>query len=197
MLIARLEQLRVRVMTLNGWSRRCLAMLFGVVTALALPPLHFWPFLVPGFVGFVWLIEGSSQPTQRPYGNFKLSALWQAFSGGWWFGLGFFFAGLYWVSLSFFVDAATYAWMAPIALIFLSAGMALYIGAVGWATYVSSRIGTSRVLLLALWWVFFEWVRGWAFTGFPWNLLGSVWTFSEEIIQIVSFTGVLGRSVPK
>ena len=194
-LIVKLEQLRGRVMSLKGWSRRCFAILLGIVTALALPPLYAWPLLVPGFVGFIWLIEGSPKPKQFPNSKFTISASWLAFSAGWWFGLGFFSAGLYWVSLSFFVDAATYAWMAPIALLFLSAGMALYIGAVGWATYVSSRVGANRVFLLALWWVFFEWVRGWAFTGFPWNLLGTVWTFSEEMIQIVSFTGVLGLSL--
>ena len=194
-LIARLEQLRGQVMSFKGWSRRCLAMLLGVVAALALPPLHIWPLLVPGFVGFVWLIEGSFKTKQYPKTRITLSASWLAFSAGWWFGLGFFSAGLYWVSLSFFVDAATYAWMAPIALIFLSAGMALYLGAVGWATYVSSRAGANRVLLFALWWVFFEWVRGWAFTGFPWNLIGTVWTFSEEMIQIVSVTGVFGLSL--
>ena len=182
-------------MSLGGWPRRSVAILLGAVTALAFPPLHAWPLLVPGFVGFVWLLEGSNKTTQLTNLKFISSGSWRAFSAGWWFGLGFFSAGLYWVSLSFFVDAATYAWMAPIALFFLSAGMALYIGAVAWATYVSSRAGANRVLVLSLWWAIFEWVRGWAFTGFPWNLLGSVWTFSEGMIQLVSITGVFGLSL--
>ena len=69
-LIVKLEQLRGRVMSLKGWSRRCFAILLGIVTALALPPLYAWPLLVPGFVGFIWLIEGSLKPKKFPYAPF-------------------------------------------------------------------------------------------------------------------------------
>ena len=194
-MISKLEHLRGQIISLEGWRRRFLALLFGASAVLALPPLHIWPFLVPSFVGLSWLIESVSFTKRTRNEYLTINTVWLAFSVGWWFGLGFFSAGLYWISLSFFVDAAMFAWMAPFALFFLSAGMALYIGLTTLATYVSSRKGPNRVLIFAFWWVIFEWIRGWALSGFPWNLLGSVWTFSESMIQITAITGVLGLSL--
>ena len=194
-MVSRFEQLREQVISLEGWPRSSLALLLGSIAALALPPLHIWPILVPSFVGLCWLIEGSSLTKRSQPKTSKVVSMWLAFSSGWWFGLGYFVAGLYWVSLSFFVDAAKFAWLAPFAVFFLSAGMALYIGFAALATYVSTRQGPHRVLLFSFWWVIFEWIRGWAFSGFPWKLLGSVWTFSEPMIQITAITGVLGLSL--
>ena len=59
-LISRIEQLRGWVVSLERWPRRVAALLLGVVTALAFPPLYILPLLIPGFVGLAWLIEGSS-----------------------------------------------------------------------------------------------------------------------------------------
>ena len=155
-MISRIEQLRGWVVSLERWPRRVAALLLGVVTALAFPPLYILPLLIPGFVGLAWLIEGSSPSGRLQRTKLTKNASRSAFAVGWWFGVGFFAAGLYWVSFSFFVDAATFAWMAPFALFCLSAGMALYIGLAGWAAYVSSREGANLVLNLALWWVVFE-----------------------------------------
>lgn len=48
--------------------------------------------------------------------------------------------------------------------------------------------------MFAVLWVFFEWVRGWAFTGFSWNLMGTVWSFSDSMIQFAALTGIYGLS---
>jgi len=109
--------------------------------------------------------------------------------------MGFFMAGLYWISFSFLVDASTFAWMIPFAVIGLSAFMAFYIGLGSWVTFLTAPAGLCRVFSMAVWWAAFEWLRGWAFTGFPWNLLGTIWTNVESMIQIASITGVFGLSL--
>ena len=38
-------------------------------------------------------------------------------------------------------------------------------------------------------------LRGWAFTGFPWNLLGTVWAFGALPIQAAAWFGVHGLSL--
>jgi len=162
---------------------------------LGLPPFHMWPLFIPGMTGLVWLIDGS-----RPSGGVWRLGLtkragWAAFSIGWWFGTGFFMAGLYWISYSFLVDATSFAWMIPFAIVGLSALMAIYIGLGSWAAFLTAQPGLSRVFGVAIWWVAFEWGRGWAFTGFPWNLLGTAWTNVEGMLQVTAYTGVFGLSL--
>ena len=45
---------------------------------------------------------------------------------GWWFGFGYFLAGLYWVGHAFLVDAKTFGWLLPFAVIGLPAGLAIF-----------------------------------------------------------------------
>jgi apolipoprotein N-acyltransferase len=40
--------------------------------------------------------------------------------------------------------------------------------------------------------VAFEWVRSWIFTGFPWNLIGTVWAGSDAMMQFAAYGGVYG-----
>ncbi|MEE2746056.1 MAG: apolipoprotein N-acyltransferase [Pseudomonadota bacterium] len=180
---------------MSGWNRLIFALFLGAISALSFPPLFFLPLLIPGFVGLLWLIGGSSANSRQ--GGLKVirKADWSAFVVGWFFGLGYFSVGLYWVTYSFLVDAQTFAWMIPIVFFVLVGGMAIYTGLTSWATHKFSDDGLGRIIALATWWVLFEWVRSWAFSGFPWNLLGTVWTFSAPMIQLAAVTGVFGLSL--
>jgi apolipoprotein N-acyltransferase len=40
--------------------------------------------------------------------------------------------------------------------------------------------GLHAAPALCAFWVFAEWLRGWVFTGFPWNLIGSARLFSDH-----------------
>ena len=74
------------------------------------------PFLT--FPVLVWL--STARP---PAASAACSA---AAIAGWWFGFGYFLAGLYWVGHAFLVDAKTFGWLLPFAVIGLPAGLALY-----------------------------------------------------------------------
>ena len=52
-----------------------------------------------------------------------------------------------------------------------------------------------RLLAFAAAWTFFEWIRSFIFTGFPWNLLGTVWAFSDSAIQAAALFGTYGLSL--
>ena len=45
---------------------------------------------------------------------------------GFWFGLGYFVPGLYWIGYAFLVDASTFAWLMPFAVLGLPAYLALF-----------------------------------------------------------------------
>jgi len=190
------ESWRNQALMIRGWRRALLILLLGVLSVLALPPVHFIPALVPAFVGLVWLLDGSTSKVREDQGYYLKNLFCNSsFATGWWFGFGYFAAGLYWVSFSLLVDAQKFGWMIPIVIIGLSAFFAIYIGLVTFLSFSLSNPGPRRVIYVIIFWVFFEWVRSWLFTGFPWNLLGSVWTFNEPIMQFASVFGVLGLSL--
>ena len=195
-MISVFESWRNQAIMIQGWRRVLIILLLGVLSVIALPPIHFFPALIPSFVGLVWLLDGSSSKASKNwYSYLKHLSCNSPFATGWWFGFGYFAAGLYWVSFSLLVDAQKFGWMIPIVIIGLSALFAVYIGLVTLLSYTFSNPGPRRVIYFILFWVFFEWLRSWLFTGFPWNFLGSVWTFNEPILQFASVFGVLGLSL--
>jgi apolipoprotein N-acyltransferase len=165
-----------------GWRRYLAAAILGALASAALPPTHIVPALWPAFVGLLWLLDG----VRRPH---------VAFLVGWAFGTGHFFAGLYWVGIAFLVDAEQFAALIPLAVGTLSAGIGLFPGLAVLAVWSSRCTGLGRVLLLAAAWVATEWLRSWVLTGFPWNLIGSVWTFSDAMLQLGALAGVWGLSL--
>jgi apolipoprotein N-acyltransferase len=174
---------------LSGWRRYGLAFLFGVSAVAALPPVDLSPLLVVAFPGLLWLDEGSSGSGA-------------SFGLGYAFGCGFFFAGLYWVSGALFVDIDTFWWLVPIAAAGLPAVFALYAGIALLATDLASKhlrlSGTARIFGFGIAWTATEWIRGHAFTGLPWNLIGSTWSggFPGAIamLQCVAWIGIYGLS---
>ncbi|MFQ5764112.1 MAG: apolipoprotein N-acyltransferase [Rhodospirillales bacterium] len=183
---AGVARLKGRLVRLTGWRRAVTAVGLGALAAAALPPLHLLPLLIPAFAGLLWMIEESDTPAR-------------AFSGGWWFGIGFWAAGLYWIGFAFMVDAQRYGWLAPFAVTGMAAGMALFPGAaaaLSRLSFVTAGIGAvGRVIVFGGLWTVVEWGRGWVFTGFPWNLVGTAWTVSDAMIQLVAVTGVYGLSL--
>ncbi len=168
-----------RVAALAGWRRHALAAALGAIATAALPPAHAVPVLIPAFVGLVWLLGGA----RRPRG---------AFAAGWWFGFGYHVVGLYWVSFALLTDAARFAWMIPFAVAGLSAVMAVFIGLATLLTRFAGRGGVGGVLVFAAMWTAFEWVKSWALTGFPWNLMATAWVFSDGMIQATAVAGAYG-----
>lgn len=177
-----LHNLAERIKALTGIRRIGLAVLLGAAAAAALPPIYAVPLLVPAFVGLVWLIDGSHG--------------WRrAAAAGWWFGLGHFIAGTYWISISLLVDAARFAWMLPFAVLGTAGYLALFPALAAVLQYLSRTRGIGRILIFAAVWTGTEWLRGTVLTGFAWNLQGTVWVFSDAMIQFASVTGVLGLSL--
>jgi apolipoprotein N-acyltransferase len=171
-----------RLMSLRGWRRVSVSFLLGALAAAAQPPVHLLPVLLICFPGLVWLLDGAR--TRRA-----------AFNVGWFFGAGYFAAGLYWVSNALLVDADRFAWLIPFTVLGLSLGLGLFTGLMAWAVRLFWKPGVSRVLALAATWTVFEGARGIMFTGFPWNPVGNVWVAFLPVLQGAAWMGVYGLSL--
>ncbi|MBC8158616.1 MAG: apolipoprotein N-acyltransferase [Alphaproteobacteria bacterium] len=144
-----------------------------------MPPVHLVFLLIPAFVGWLWMLGEARN--------------WRAaFGVGWWFGLGHFAAGLYWIANALLVQPEKFAWLIPFAVIGIAAAMAVFPALVAVVVRAAGSRGIGGVLVLAVAWCATEWLRSWIFTGFPWNLMGTVWAFDDAMIQSAALFGAFG-----
>jgi apolipoprotein N-acyltransferase len=167
-----------------GWRRILIAFAAGAGAALALPPLNLWPAPFVSFSILLWLVDGAAAG--------RLGGVWSAAAVGWWFGFGYFLAGLYWIGHAFLVDVRTFGWFLPLAVTALPAGMALYTAlGVALARLIWTR-GATRVLALAVALTFSEWLRGHLLGGFPWNAFGYALISPLWLAQGAALIGIWG-----
>jgi apolipoprotein N-acyltransferase len=185
-----------RLKALQGWRRRAAALLAGAASVLAMAPFFAWPVLWLTLPALVWLIDGAVERTHRWDG--KARPLVQALAAadvGWWYGYGYFLAGLFWVGEAFLVEARIFAWLLPLAVALLPAGLALFYAAAAALAALVWRPGPARVLALALTFSALEWARGHVLTGFPWNVLGYALTFPLPLMQSAALFGIYGLTL--
>ncbi|MDW8314854.1 MAG: apolipoprotein N-acyltransferase [Rhodovarius sp.] len=157
-----------------------LALGAGALAALALPPLHLLPALA---IALPLLLRLAGR-----------AAGWrQALLLGLAFGWGHHALGLYWLTHALFTDIARWWWLVPFAAPGIALPLAVFAALPVLAAF-ATRPGWRRVLVFAGAWVLAEMLRGVAFTGFPWNLLGTVWAFHPLPLQPAAVVGVHGLS---
>ena len=186
-----MERLAGRIILLWGWRRAMVAFLAGAVAVLIQAP---YDFFAAGFVAFpvlVWLLDGATADSAAR----RLKRLWPAFATGWWFGFGYFLAGLWWIGSAVLVEADSFAWALPLAVLGIPAVLALFYG---FATAVARLFwsdGIGRIAALAFGFGLAEWLRSFLFTGFPWNPVGLGAMPIPLLMQSVVLTGVTGMNV--
>ncbi len=172
------------VILASGRRRTLIAFLAGAASTLGLAPVNMWPAMFVTFPVLVWLLDGVKATRWR---ECRIG-----FAIGWWFGFGYFLAGLYWIGSAFLVDARTFGWLLPFAVTLLPAGLAVFTG----AGIVTARFlwtpGPFRVLTFAAALSSAEWLRGHVLTGFPWNALGYALTTPLPLAESVAIFGIWG-----
>ncbi len=164
-----------------------LATLAGAICNLAFAPFHlFFPILISIPI-FYFLISIAKN---------KKETFWF----GWFYGFGYFVAGIYWISISLLVDAKQFAWLIPFAATLIPAVLAIYFSlfALSYKFLVDRffiKQVYEKVLIFSSLWVVFEVLRSFLFTGFPWNLIGYIWCFNDNFLQISAIFGIWGLSL--
>lgn len=154
-----------------------LALAAGLLGALGQAPFNLWWLSVPGFALILILLRRSDSPRQ--------SALI-----GWAAGTGYFALTLVWIIEPFLINAARHGWMAPFALVGMSAGLALFWGLAGWITH---RLGASALACIASF-AAVEVARSYVLTGFPWALPGHIW-IDTPVIHAAALFGHHGLTL--
>ena len=160
-----------------------IALLSGSSAVFAFSPYDYW-FVLCAAIGIFYLSLQNISVRQ---------AAWRGF----FFGLGFFGAGVSWVyvSIHFFGGASvllatllTFLFVLALSAVFFSPWCAIY----QWLTGIRCSHSTS-ILLFAACWVLGEWFRSWFCTGFPW-LLGGYSLIDTPVAMWAPVTGIYGLS---
>jgi apolipoprotein N-acyltransferase len=167
---------------MNRWVARLLAIAAGAAAGLAHPPFG----VLPGLLGYAVLLWRLEQPSAAPRRS--------AFATGWLAGLGYFAVSVWWIVEPFLVDARTYAWMAPFAIVLMGGGLALFWGFSALAYRALAPAGIVKPLVFAGVLGGFEWLRGHILTGFPWDLPGETWVAGSPPSQLAAVVGAYGLS---
>lgn len=164
----------------NVWLAIITSALCGLAASLAMAPLFYWPFMIIG-LGGLYLAQKNC------------AKAWHAFLCGWIFGFAYFVISLRWIGNALLVEGNEYAWAYPLAISGLPAMLAFFPAL---ACYFTKKLAPEKIIHNLLLFIILlsttEWLRGFVFTGFPWNLYGYSWGNQLEILQILPLIGVYG-----
>ncbi|MFM5916224.1 MAG: apolipoprotein N-acyltransferase [Novosphingobium sp.] len=140
---------------------RLAALLLGAGSAFGFEPWGLWAIALLAIAGLCGLVQRA--PTRK-------ASAWL----GWSFGLGQFAIGLNWIATAFTYQAAMPYWLGWVAVVLLAIYLGVYPALATLAAWHARSSRAGFILALAGSWILFEWLRGWVFTGFPWNPQGAV-----------------------
>ena len=160
-----------------------IVIILGVANSFTLPPYNYF-FL--NFLCFPALFLILSKNTIYKKKSFFI---------GWFFGFGYFFSSLYWISnsLTFLED---YKFLIPLSLSLIPAGLAIFYGLITmFLSLFNIKKNLSSLMIFSVVFSIIEFLRGTILTGFSWNL--NVYSLTEftKLLQILSIVGTYGLNL--
>ncbi|NBX67006.1 MAG: apolipoprotein N-acyltransferase [Proteobacteria bacterium] len=149
----------------------------GSLASLAMAPTFFWPLLMLGLCTAALAMSRIEKPMRGAWCTF-------------WFGMGFFIFGLYWIANALLIKIEDYWWVMGFAIFGLPLLLSICWFIAGWITV---RLSKPQTLARSFLWLTLlalaEYGRAFNLTGFPWNLFGYTWGFSDALMQGASLGG--------
>ena len=155
-----------------------LSLVLGAIAALGFAPLDLWPLTLLGLAGWLLLIHAA--PTWRA-----------AALRGWAFGVGHFTVNNNWIQHAFdFQDTMPPAlgYAAPVGLALYLALFPMAAAVIAWR-WRGARADASFALIAGAAWIAAEWLRGWLFTGYPWDPVAAIWVPVPPVAWGASLVG--------
>jgi apolipoprotein N-acyltransferase len=169
---------------LSPRKQAILSILLGMLTSLAYAPMNviFAPFI--SIPLWLYLLEINQKQSWTRH-----------FSLGFWFGLGYFLCGIYWMSLPLGADFSRLWVFIPVTLLGLQGFMALHLGLMAVLLKFTNSTGLSRCLWFAALWTTAEIAVSKGPFGMPWNIFSSMWSGFEPILQLLPYMGTYGLTL--
>ena len=154
------------------------SLLLGAIAALGFAPLEVWPLTLAGFAG--WLLLVHAAPDRRA-----------AALRGWAFGVGHFTANSNWIGHAFDLQETmptALGYVAPPLLALYLALFPLVAALIVWR-WRGVRPDVGFALIAGAAWIATEWLRGWLFTGYPWDPVAAIWVPVQPVGGIAAWVG--------
>ena len=170
----------------QGWIGRSVGMVLGALAVLGQAPFHFWPVALLSLGVLFARLQGAATIAERPGRH--------GFSTAFWWAMGYFAAGTFWVGSAFIERGPEFIPIMPFMVGGLAVLLSVFWGAAG-AVFARSRsFGIWAVLGFASVFTIAELTRGHIFGGFPWNLPGYIFEAGSRPSQMARWIGAYGLS---
>jgi len=151
----------------------------GIITSFSLPPYNL---IIINFITFPLLLFFLIEVKKK-------NSIWLSFITGWTFGIGYFLSNIYWIVYSLTFEDI-FKPLIPVALLLIPSFLGLFYGLI---TLIVTRFklkkSFSSILIFSTIFATIEFIRGFIFGGFPWNLIVYSWTNYIYSLQILSLIG--------
>jgi len=179
------DRLRDYLMASGPRQAGLILVAFGLFSGLSASPVYFFPALIVGLTGLIWLLDTSIESK-----NPGKSGFWRAFLFAWAY-LGI---GVFWVAFAFWNRGGAFVFFGPLVAIGGGAFLAIFWGIAG-AVYAKLKIrGPVRILAFAVLILAAEAAKGLPFTQFPWNLPAHIFPAGGAVSQSAAWIGAWGLS---
>lgn len=159
------------------------AFCLGLLAVTGFAPFSLFPFTVFSLAGLFWQWEHAGE---------KRTAAWLGF----FFGFGLFSAGIGWLYVAQHDYGDMPFLLALITTALFAASLALFPALIGYAQAKLQAPSWVRLLLvMPVFWVLLEWIRGLLFTGFPWLTLAYSQVAASPLTGYAPIFGVYGVSL--
>ena len=141
-------------------------------------------FIIPSLFLILTYVQKRSKNIYR-----KKPYLRNLFFIGYFFGIGFFLSGTYWISYSLTFDE-NLNFLIPFSITLIPLFLGLFFGFVSLSSGPFLRNNYSSFFLFCSIFSLADYLRGTILSGFPWNLWSYSWSWLIEIIQVLNPIGL-------
>ncbi|MCB1537477.1 MAG: apolipoprotein N-acyltransferase [Rhodospirillales bacterium] len=149
----------------------------GAMAAYAMAPFYIWPLMMLALCVYVLAMARITSPWRGAWTTF-------------FFGMGFFTFGLWWIVNALMMDIRQYWWALGFSILGLPVLLSLLWFVAGWlAVRLTPPGGLARAVATLTLLMAAEYGRAFNLSGFPWNLFGYMWADVPALMQSAAIGG--------